>query len=349
MVRLPGGSFRAGDDRFYPEEGPVHDAEVGPMWVDEHPVTNAEFRRFVKATGHVTVAEHEPDPADFDGADEELLVPGSLVFTPTTGPGAAGRLDPLVAVRPRAPTGGIPLGPAAPWTGSTGTRWCTSASRTRAAYADVGRQVPARPRRSGSTPPAAGSSGRPSPGATTSRPRGKVMANTWHGRFPWENLRPHGSHRHRRRSGSSRATASACTTSPATSGSGRVSRWTRRPLPDVDARATRRARPQLLRTLGSCCRRGERAARGATGGSPRAARTCARRRTACATARPPGRATRCAAAPGTSASAASSATSPTPATPPRVRPFRRRRTRLGGGSDAERECAVATKAGQHQR
>jgi formylglycine-generating enzyme required for sulfatase activity len=23
-------------------------------------------------------------------------------------------------------------------------------------------------------------------------PKGRIMANTWHGRFPWENLRPHG-------------------------------------------------------------------------------------------------------------------------------------------------------------
>jgi len=37
-----------GSDEFYPEEGPVH--RVDGFWVDEHPVSVAEFRRFVKAT-----------------------------------------------------------------------------------------------------------------------------------------------------------------------------------------------------------------------------------------------------------------------------------------------------------
>ena len=41
----------------------------------------AEFRRFVKATGHVTFAEVAPDAADYPDADPDLLVPGSLVFT----------------------------------------------------------------------------------------------------------------------------------------------------------------------------------------------------------------------------------------------------------------------------
>ncbi len=31
--------------------------------MDEHPVTVAEFRRFVKATSYVTLAERDPDPA----------------------------------------------------------------------------------------------------------------------------------------------------------------------------------------------------------------------------------------------------------------------------------------------
>ena len=52
----------------------------------EHPVTNAEFRRFVKETGYVTVAERPLDPADYPDADPDLLVPGSLVFQKTSGP-----------------------------------------------------------------------------------------------------------------------------------------------------------------------------------------------------------------------------------------------------------------------
>jgi sulfatase modifying factor 1 len=85
MVKVPGGRFLMGSSDFYPEEQPVREAEVGDLWVDEHPVTNAEFRRFAKATGWVTVAERDPDPADFPGADPELLVPGSQVFTPAAG------------------------------------------------------------------------------------------------------------------------------------------------------------------------------------------------------------------------------------------------------------------------
>ena len=86
MTLVPGGAFQMGSTRFYPEEGPVTAAQVGSVWVDDHPVTNAAFRRFVAGTGHVTIAERPPDPADFPGADPGLLVPGSQVFTPTAGP-----------------------------------------------------------------------------------------------------------------------------------------------------------------------------------------------------------------------------------------------------------------------
>ena len=75
-----------GSAEFYPEEQPVHREVVEGFWLDEHPVTVAEFRRFVKATGHQTTAETAPSAADFPGADPALLVPGSLVFVPTTGP-----------------------------------------------------------------------------------------------------------------------------------------------------------------------------------------------------------------------------------------------------------------------
>ncbi|MEV8098209.1 SUMF1/EgtB/PvdO family nonheme iron enzyme [Kitasatospora sp. NPDC085879] len=75
-----------GSEEFYPEERPVHPVRVDGFWMDEHPVTVVAFRRFVKATGYVTVAERALDPADYPGADPTALVPGALVFRMTSGP-----------------------------------------------------------------------------------------------------------------------------------------------------------------------------------------------------------------------------------------------------------------------
>ena len=62
MSLVPGGTFAMGSNDFYPEERPVHRVSVDGFWMDEHPVTVAEFRRFVKATGYVTWAERPPEP-----------------------------------------------------------------------------------------------------------------------------------------------------------------------------------------------------------------------------------------------------------------------------------------------
>src|SRR3712207_5556020 len=80
MAWVPGGTFAMGAEGFYDEERPVHQVTVDGFWMDEHPVTVGEFRRFVKATGYVTVAERALDPEQYPGADPDLLVPGSLVF-----------------------------------------------------------------------------------------------------------------------------------------------------------------------------------------------------------------------------------------------------------------------------
>ncbi len=86
MIRLDGGTFLMGSDRFYPEEGPVHEATVAPFEIDVHAVTNREYEAFVESTGYVTVAERPLDPADFPDAELRSLAPGSMVFTPTAGP-----------------------------------------------------------------------------------------------------------------------------------------------------------------------------------------------------------------------------------------------------------------------
>jgi formylglycine-generating enzyme len=80
MVYVPGGTFWMGSDRHYPEEAPAHRVTVAGFWMDRHPVTNRQFRAFVKATGHVTGAEMPPDPADYPGALPHMLFAGSLVF-----------------------------------------------------------------------------------------------------------------------------------------------------------------------------------------------------------------------------------------------------------------------------
>ncbi len=75
-----------GSDAHYPEESPVHTVAVDGFWIRATTVTNREFADFVDATGYVTIAERPLDPADYPGAPPENLVPGSLVFTMTSGP-----------------------------------------------------------------------------------------------------------------------------------------------------------------------------------------------------------------------------------------------------------------------
>jgi len=85
-VHVAGGAFLMGSDHHYPEEGPAHRVSVDGFRIDRTPVTNRQFATFVEATGHVTLAEIAPDAADYPGALPEMLQPGSLVFTPPDHP-----------------------------------------------------------------------------------------------------------------------------------------------------------------------------------------------------------------------------------------------------------------------
>lgn len=92
MVWVPGGAFSMGseDPRAMPAGGhesmadarPIHRVYVDGFWMDKTDVTNAEFARFVKATGYVTLAERKPRAQDFPGVPADKLVPGSIVFQP---------------------------------------------------------------------------------------------------------------------------------------------------------------------------------------------------------------------------------------------------------------------------
>jgi formylglycine-generating enzyme required for sulfatase activity len=86
MVWIPGGTFRMGSDKHYPEERPVHRVTVDGFWMDRVPVTNARFAGFVEATGHVTFAEIPPKAEEYPGALPDQLFAGSLVFVKPGGP-----------------------------------------------------------------------------------------------------------------------------------------------------------------------------------------------------------------------------------------------------------------------
>jgi formylglycine-generating enzyme len=86
MIWIPGGTFRMGSDKHYPEERPVHHVTVSGFWIDRTPVTNRQFKAFIRATGHVTFAQRPPDPKDYPGALPHMLYAGSLVFVPPRRP-----------------------------------------------------------------------------------------------------------------------------------------------------------------------------------------------------------------------------------------------------------------------
>ncbi|MDA7949277.1 MAG: formylglycine-generating enzyme family protein [Hyphomicrobiaceae bacterium] len=73
-----------------PEERHAHSVRVDGFWIDQHEVTNAQFREFVEATGHVTLAERGLDPQSRPGMPKLLLEPGAIVFVKPTAlrPGA---------------------------------------------------------------------------------------------------------------------------------------------------------------------------------------------------------------------------------------------------------------------
>lgn len=92
MAFIPGGEFSMGGvnpvgmndggKEQMNDARPVHRVYVDPFYMDETEVTNAEFAKFVAATGYVTIAEQAPTKEEFPTAPAENLVAGSVVFTP---------------------------------------------------------------------------------------------------------------------------------------------------------------------------------------------------------------------------------------------------------------------------
>src|SRR6476659_6711406 len=186
MVWIPGGTFRMGSDRFYPEESPVHDATVDGFWMNIGPVTNAEFQAFVGATGYVPVAERTPDPADYPGIDPDLLIPASLVFR-----------RPVRRIGVQDPTAWWVYMAGACWKQPEGPgssiRGREQHPAVHVAYEDAeayaawaGKAIPSEAEWEFAA--RGGLDGADFAWGNEPLPDGRHLANTWQGEFPWQNL-----------------------------------------------------------------------------------------------------------------------------------------------------------------
>ena len=185
MRLIRGREFLLGCDQGYPDEAPAHRVTVGDFWIDETPVTNAQFAAFVAASGYKTLAETAPDPRDYPGMLPQMAQPASAVFVRP-----ARRLDaahPSLWWRyvcgadwrhPQGPASGIDERPDHP--------------AVHIAYADA----QAYARWAGKTLPTEAEwefaargdlDGAMYAWGDELAPQGRMLANYWQGEFPWEN------------------------------------------------------------------------------------------------------------------------------------------------------------------
>ena len=77
-IYIPGGVTQIGSEKGLPMEQPVFETTIQSFFMDEHPVTVAQFRKFVEATGYKTQAEEFGDAAVLNLETYQwILLPGA--------------------------------------------------------------------------------------------------------------------------------------------------------------------------------------------------------------------------------------------------------------------------------
>jgi formylglycine-generating enzyme len=186
MVWIPGGTFTMGSNDHYPEEAPAHQVTVNGFWMDQYTVTNAQFSHFVEETNYVTSAERCPNAADYPGAQPGMLVPASVVFRR---PGYRVNLKDHYQWWTYVPGANWrhPLGPGSSLRGLAKHPVVHVAFEDACAYATwAGKTLPTEAEWEFAA--RGGLAGTVYVWGDEFEPDGEVLANTWQGDFPNENL-----------------------------------------------------------------------------------------------------------------------------------------------------------------